>query len=254
MLIRCLSMQTGWDVRLISCHKSPKCLISGTYGTGWDVWDTFPVPHNLKVIGSNSAPVTIGTTTSFRRSPFYLGDTSLSLNIVLIAATDCSWMKSPGVPNQIALCWGTRCSHRPVTIRWKAKAGLLNPVRTGRPVFSSYCRRQDRCMDIYVWHGLHYMFVRFSTFFLHFGEKTLFYTWKSILDFFLKPLVSKDSLVLKISQLLLKSFYPHDLNRVGQEPWNRWYACLLGVWITPVYTVSTPYFCNSSDSKSEWNG
>lgn len=31
-------------------------------------------------------------------------------------------------------------------------------------------------MDIYVWHGLHYMFVRFSTFFLHFGEKTLFYT------------------------------------------------------------------------------
>lgn len=38
------------------------------------------------------------------------------------------------------------------------------------------------------------------------------------LSFVPKPLVQEDSLVLKISQLLLKSFCPHDLNRVGQYP------------------------------------
>ena len=90
--------------------------------------------------------------------------------------------------------------------------------------------------------------------FLHFGAKTLFYAWKYIPVFALKPLISKDSLVLKISQLLLKTTSTYDLNRIGYKPWTRWYTWLFGVWITPVYTFSTPYFCHSFDLKSEWNG
>ena len=120
--------------------------------------------------------------------------------------------------------------------------------KLSRPVFIFCCRRQDRYVGIYTWQGLHYTVVRFSTLFLHFGAKAPFYAWNPILVFALKPLVLKDSLVLKISQLLLKSISPHDLNRVGQEPWNRWYACLFGAWITPAYTFSTPYFCNPTDS------
>ena len=95
-----------------------------------------------------------------------------------------------------------RYSQKAVMIRRRAKAGLLDPMRNSRSVFLFCCRRQDRCIGIYVWQDQMLFcivvlpaFLRFSTLW----SKNVALRPKTHFRFCVKPLVSKDSLVLKIS-------------------------------------------------------